>query len=174
MAVGTGLFIRALPYNDILINTKGKDAGKPTDEMAKWAESVQRQTGASPVAPDPAAQLGVAPDPPIQQSRSGTLGGDIPAGLYAVYVYREVIVADPVSSSLNGSINWTHNGKAMTRALSAFAGAPQTINDSAGDVLVIEIDPNTPISYTLTYASNTPGLAEFQASLLANLLQTLS
>jgi len=39
---------------------------------------------------------------------------------------------------------------------------------------VIEIDPNTSISYTLTYASNTPGLARFQASLIANLLQTLS
>jgi hypothetical protein len=67
------------------------------------------------VAPDPVAQL-----QGINGSTSGTLGGDIPAGLYVVYVYREVTTQDPVSSSLQGSINWTHNGKAMTRSLANF------------------------------------------------------
>lgn len=169
MAVSSGVFIRALPYNDELIIVKGNDAGKATDEMAKWAESIQKQSNASPVAPTPAVQIEA-----IQASTSGTLGGSIPAGIYAIYAYREVVAADPVSSSLALSIQWTHNGKALTRTLSNFAGAPQTINDSASDVTVIEIDPNTPISYTLVYASNTAGLAEFQCSLIANLLQALS
>lgn len=168
------LFVRALPYNDALIELKGENAGKATDELAKWAESIQRQAAASPVAPDPAAQLGAPPNTGINASTSGTLGGDIPAGMYAIYVYREVRVQDPVSSGLDGSINWTHNGKALTRALSSFSGAPQTVNDSVGDVIVIEIDPQTAISYTLTYVSNTPQLAEFQATLLANLLETVS
>ena len=162
------LFLRKLPYNDVLIVMKGKDAGKPTDEFTKWSESVERQSSASPVAPEPSEQL-----EDIAASDSGTLGGDIPAGLYAVYVYREVTTADPVSSSLAVAISWTHNGKALTRTLSAFSGAPQTVNDTVSDVTVIEIDANTPISYTLPYASNTPGVARFQCVLIANLLQTL-
>ena len=163
------VFLRKLPYNDVLTIMEGKDAGKPTDEMAKWAESMERQSSASPVAPQPAEQL-----ENISASTAGTLGGDIPAGIYAIYAYREVVIADPVSSSLALSIGWTHNGKALTRSLSAFTGAPQTINATASDVTVVEIDPNTPISYTLTYASNTPGLGRFQCSLIANLLQNVS
>ena len=163
------VFLRNLPYNDVLIVMKGKDAGKPTDEFTKWSESVERQSSASPVAPEPSEQL-----EDISASTSGTLGGDIPAGIYAVYAYREVTTQDPVSSSLALALSWTHNGKALTRTLTAFGGAPQAITDTVGDVAVIEIDPNTPISYTLTYASNTPALARFQCVLIANLLQTLS
>ncbi len=176
------LFLRKFPFNDLIVILRSqinksmgrapqgsdKDEGKATDELAKWSESIERQSSAAPVAPDPAEQL-----TGIVASDSGTIGGAIPAGLYAVYAYREVIIADPVSSSLALVIGWTHNGKALTRTLTAFAGAPQTINDTVGDVAVIEIDPNTSISYTLTYASNTPALAEFQVSLLANLLQTI-
>lgn len=163
------LFLRSLPFNDVLVEMKGKDAGKATDELVKWAEGVQRQSNASPVAPDPSVQL-----EDIAASTSGTLGGDIPSGLYAIYLYREVTVQDPVSSSLTVALGWTHNGKALTRTMTAFAGAPQTVNDTVGDVAVLEIDPNTPISYTITYTSNTPAMARFQCALIANLLQTLS
>lgn len=163
------LFQRPLPNNDVLIVLKGEHAGKATDEFTKWAEGLERQSAASPVAPEPAAQL-----ENISVSTSGTLGGDIPSGLYVIYAYREVVIADPVSSSLQIAIGWTHNGKSLTRTLSAFGGAPQTVNDTASDVTVIETDPNTAISFTITYASNTPLLARFQASLIANLLQTLS
>lgn len=162
------IFLRALPYNDVLIILKGENAGKSTDELVKWAESITRQAEASPVAPEPATQLtGVA------ASASGNLGGALVAGLYRVNVYREVTVEDPVSSSLAVTISWTHNGKALTRTLSAFAGAPQQDTDTASDVTILEIDANTTIGYALTYASNTPGLAEFQVTLIAELLQTL-
>lgn len=176
-----GLFLRALPFDDELIITKDgtgsrqglapkvSDIGKATDSLSKWAESIQRQAAASPVAPTPAEQI-----QSIVASSAGTIGGTIPSGIYAVYAYREVIAVDPVNSSLGLEITWTHNTKAMTRMLSAFTGAPQAITDSVGDVAIIETDPNTTIGYVLTYASNTPGLAEFAASLLANLLQTTS
>lgn len=168
------LFLRKLPFNDVLILLKGEHAGKATDEMARWGEGIQRQASAAPVAPNPAERLGApAAGPPLTASASGTIGGAIPSGMYTVYVYREVLVADPVSSSLNGTINFTHNGKALTRSLATFGGAPQTINDNIGDVIPIETDPNTGISYTLTYASNTPALAGFQVTLLANLMETV-
>jgi hypothetical protein len=163
------LFLKKFPFNDKLIILKGENAGKATDELSKWSESLNRQVVASPVAPEPATEL-----PDVSANDSGTLGGTFVAGMYRVNAYREVMVQDPVSSSLAITLTWTHNAKAMTRTLSAFGGAPQVTTDSASDVEIIEIDPGTTIGYTLTYASNTPGLARFQITLLAELLQTLS
>lgn len=161
------LFLRRFPFDDILLLLKGENAGKATDVLVKWAESIEKQAAASPVRPQPAERL-----PDISASTSGTLGGEDVAGTYRISVTREVVVADPVSSALAVAIGWTHNGKALTRTLLAFAGAPQTVNDTAGDVTVVDIDPGTTISYTLTYASNTPALARFAATLIAELLET--
>ena len=168
MSLGTSIFLRQFPFDDRIVIMEGKDKGKCTDELSKWTESIQRQTGSSPVAPVPAVQL-----TGIDASESGDFGGTLSAGLYTIKVYREVTVEDPVSSSLAVTLTWTHNGKAMSRTLSAFAGAPQADTDSASDVTMIEIDPNTTIGYTLNYSSNTLGLAEFQATLLAQLDQTV-
>lgn len=170
-AFGTNVFLRALPYNDVLIILKGDDAGKPTDEFAKWAESLQRQTGNAPVAPVPAVQFRQADGTQIVANVSGNFGS-LQAGLYTIKAYREVVVEDPVSSSLALTITWTHNGKALTRTLSAFTGAPQQDTDTATDVTVVEIDANTTIGYSFVYASNTPGLAAFEATLIAQLDQS--
>lgn len=109
--------------------------------------------------------------PDVAASDSGTIVPDAVAGSYRITAYREVIAADPVSSSLAIVVGFTHNGKALTRTLSAFAGAPQTVSDNVGDQQPIEVDAGTPVSYTLTYASNTPGLSVFQVLLLAELLE---
>ena len=170
---GTTIFLRSLPFDDPLIIMKGADAGKATDEFVKWTNGLTRQAGASPVAPVPAETHG-APGAGLTATVSGNFGGTLTAGLYRISAYREVLVADPVSSSLALEIQWTHNGKALVRTLAAFTGAPQTIADSAGDVTILDIDPNTTIGYTLTYASNTPALAQFQVTMLAELLQTTS
>lgn len=163
------IFLRDFPYNDEIVGAKGVDRMKATDELIKWAESITRQAEASPVLPQPVERLtGVA------ASDSGTLGGVDTAGVYRVSAYREVTVADPVSSSLAIEIAWTHNAKSLTRLLSTFSGAPQALTDTASDVTVIEIDSGTVISYTITYASNTLGLAEFQVVLAAELIQTIS
>ena len=170
MAYGdTSVFIRALPYNDVLIFVKGEFAGQATDEMAKWAEGIQKQASATPVAPTPAVQLA-----DIAAGDTGNFGATLPAGIYRVNAYREVTTADPVSGSLGITLSFTHNGKALTRILAGFSGAPQTTSDQRGDVEILEIDPNTTIGYTLTYASNTPGVSRFQVSMIAELLQTLS
>lgn len=160
------LFLRRFPFDDTLIVLEGAHAGKSTDALVKWAESIERQTDAAPVRPDDGVRL-----ENVGASDAGTLGGADVAGTYRVSAYREVVVADPVSSALGITIGWTHNGKALTRTLSAFGGAPQTVNDTASDLTVVEIDPGTTISYTLTYASNTPGLGRFFASLVAELLE---
>lgn len=163
------VFLRDFPYNDEIIGDKGVDRNKATDELIKWAESITRQSEASPVLPQPVTRL-----TGVDASDSGTLGGVDTAGVYRISAYREVTVADGVSSSLALEIAWTHNTKALTRVLSAFSGAPQAITDTVSDVTMIEIDSGTAISYTLTYASNTAGLAEFQVVLAAELIQTIS
>lgn len=168
------LFLRALPFNDVLILLKGKDAGKATDELVKWSESIERQSAASPVAPEPAVRLGdPAAGAPLTATTSGVFGGSFPAGIYNIQAYREVLVEDPVSSSCDIDITFTNNGKSMTRTLPTFAGTPQQDTDSAGDVTMIEIDPNTTIGYAVTIASNTPGLAGFQVTMISSLLQTV-
>lgn len=163
------LFARDFPFNDLIVLLSGKDKGKSTQELQDWAATLLRQAEASPVRPQPAEVL-----TDVVANAMGTLTGVEAAGLYRVTAYREVTVADPVSSSLAIAISWTHNGKALTRTLSAFTGAPQTTTNTAGDVTAIEIDPGTTISYALTYASNTPGLAQFSVTMSAELLQTIS
>lgn len=174
---GNAVFLDKLPYNDVLIITDAAAkaakepgwAGKPTEELTKFFESMQRQVQSSPVAPEPAVVL-----TNISANDSGTFGGELPAGLYAIHAYREVTTEDPVSSSLGVTITWTHNGKSLSRPLSTFSGTPQQDTDTATDVSVIETDPNTSIGYVLAYASNTAALARFSLSMIAELLQTIS
>lgn len=163
------VFLRDFPYNDQIVGDKGVDKDKATDELIKWAESITRQAEASPVQPQPTTRLS-----DVAASTTGSFGDTQTAGFYRISVYREVTTADPVSSSLAIAIGWTHNGKTLTRTLSTFSGAPQTTTSTASDVTMIEIDSGTVISYTLTYASNTPGLARFQVTLSAELIETIS
>ena len=163
------LFLRQFPYNDEIVALKGNSKAKATDELLKWAESIERQSSASPVRPQPAEVL-----TNIAANTTGTLTGVEAAGFYRVTAYREVTAVDPVSSSLAIAIAWTHNGKALTRNLSTFSGAPQATTSTAGDVTAVEIDPGTTISYSLTYASNTPGLAKFSMTMSSELVQTIS
>lgn len=154
-------FNEPFPSRDAIV----KPSRKATETLVRWQEqSLQERVDRTPFRVEVEAEL------TVDASTSGNLGGDQVAGLYRIVAYREVTTADPVSSSLALVIGWTHNGKALTRTLSAFAGAPQTINDTAGDVAVIETDAGTPISYTITYASNTPGLAQFVVTLVAELV----
>lgn len=140
----------------------------PTTEFVTWME----QSLLKRVQSTPFQMQSATPITNIGASTIGTLGGDSVAGLYRVTVYREVTTADPVSSGLDIVLAWSHNGKALTRTLTAFAGVPQTINDSVGDTAIIQIDAGTPITYTVVYAS-AGGVARFAATLTAELVQAI-
>lgn len=144
--------------------------GSATDIFTRYMEQslLQRLNQTSYRVPSVPAQPGVV------GSGVGTLVANAVGGQYRISIYREVVSADPVSSSLAIVIAFTHNGKALTRSASAFAGAPQTANDNAGDTIVIDVDAGTPISYTATYASNTPALAQFYLSFTPELIQATS
>lgn len=162
MATGN---LEPYPVRDPIVKTSRKAA----DVLVRYEEQVvQQRLDESPQRVQAAEVL-----TNIAASDVGTLGGDQSAGLYRVTAYREVTTQDPVSSSLALVISWTHNGKALNKTLAAFGAAPQTIFDTAVDVIAVQIDPGTPISYTLTYASNTPALARFACTMSAELLQAI-
>lgn len=159
-------FNEPYPSRDAIVKTNRK----PTAVLVRWEEqSLLVRVNQAPYRVQDAEVLsGVA------ASTAGTLGGDQTAGLYRVSFYAECVTADPVSQSLTIVIGWTHNAKALSRTLVVFTGAPLTIVSTTGGVAPIEIDPGTPISYTLTYASNTPGLGKFDVTLSAELVQAIA
>ena len=151
------------PSRDAIV----KKSRRSTDVFTRWNEqALLERVSRTPFRVQSSEML-----ENVGASTSGSIATEQSGGLYRVSAYREVTTTDPVSSSLALAVSWTHNGKAMTRTLTAFAGAPQTTADSVGDSAVIEIDAGTPISYTLTYASNTPALARFEVTLMAELLE---
>lgn len=151
------------PSRDAIV----KRSRRSTDVFTRWNEqALLERVSRTPFRVQSSEML-----EDVGASTSGSIATEQAGGLYRVSVYREVTTADPVSSSLACVLAWTHNGKAMTRTLTAFAGAPQTTASNVGDSSVIEIDAGTPISYTLTYASNTPALARFEVTLMAELLE---
>lgn len=142
-----------------------KQNRKATDTLIRYEEqSRDPRINAAPF------RVQVDAEMTVNASTSDTLGGAQTAGLYRITGYAEVQIADPVSQSLTIVIGFTHKTKALTRTVLVFSGAPMTINDNAGFVVPLETDPGTSISYTLTYASNTPGLGEFLVTLASELV----
>lgn len=76
-------------------------------------------------------------------------------GLYSFQYSAAVNTVDGVSSSLTTLIDWTQNGNTKTFTFTAMNGNATTTNDSGYRLLFA--DAGSPIRYTLTYASNTPG-----------------
>lgn len=159
-------FNEPYPSRDAIV----KPNRHPTDILTRWEEqSLLQRVNQSPYRVQPAEVL-----TNVAASASGTLGGDQTAGLYRVTFYLECVAADPVSQSLTLVIGWNHNTKALTRSLAVLTGAPLAIDSTTGGVAGIDIDAGTPISYTLTYASNTPGLGKFDVTMSAELLQAIA
>lgn len=81
------------------------------------------------------------------------------AGLYSFQYAAAVKTPDGVSSSLTTAIDWTWDGNTKTKSFAAMNGDATTTNDSG--FWLLYADAGSPIRYTLTYASNTPGLMHF-------------
>jgi hypothetical protein len=160
------LNIEPFPSNDIIV----KRSGKAADALVDWIDrNLQPRLQATPqVGPD-AARIAdgnaavVAPTP---------IGAEQSAGLYRFTYYAEVLVPDGVSSSLQLTITWTHNGKTLQRVYPAMTG--DTIVTSQGIVDAVEIDGGSTVSYSLAYASNTPGSMHYQIAIALELLRVMS
>ena len=102
-----------------------------------------------------------------QNAAIGTTPIPLPSlasGAFRITWYLEKTTADGVSSSVQVTINWTHNTKSLS--LSGAALTTDTTLAVQSNSITVLIDAASPISYTTTYASNTPGTMKYQIYLL--------
>lgn len=85
-------------------------------------------------------------------------------GLYQIVWYARVMVPDGVSSSLAVTIGFTDTAQPLSKTFSAMTGDTITTFDTQALPLV-KIDQNTAITYSTTYASNTPGKMKYSLSI---------
>lgn len=156
-----------MPLNALLVQTPvtGRD-GRISEPWRVYFRDQDAAVGTTTVTTVPPVQL-------VDQTASiGTTAiptPALPAGLYQVNTFAHVTTAAGVSSSLQVTISFTQNGIALTRT-----GTAQTGNTTATidiNSWVIQIDENTPISYSTTYASNAAAAMKY---LLTVSLQTVS
>lgn len=93
--------------------------------------------------------------------------GTLAAGLYRTSVSADVTQAATVSSSLAYALGWTYGGVART-----FTGSTITNGTTASyqqDVVAMQVDASTNVTYSATYASS--GATPMSFSLAATLEQ---
>lgn len=132
----------------------GKDFGN-------WFQS----SVVAPVANAP--QLLPAVDLKNQSTSLSTTPMPLPAlatGAYRISYYTRKTTADGVSSSLTITFSWTESAQALTVSGSTLTTDATTAVQSGS--LVILRDASSPISYSTTYVSNTPGLMRYRLFIL--------
>lgn len=83
------------------------------------------------------------------------------AGLFRVSEYQRVTTVAGTSSSLTFTLTYTDHGQAMSFTGAAMTG--NTTTTAQSNVFVFYSDGGSPITYTLTYASNAAGVMRFEA-----------
>ena len=82
------------------------------------------------------------------------------SGIYRVSYRFRISTADAVSSSLQVTVTTTEGGASCSYIGTAYTGNV-TNRPQAGSVIV-HADPSSPVSYSTTYASNTPGAMAYE------------
>jgi hypothetical protein len=102
-----------------------------------------------------------------QNAAIGTTPIPLPAlanGAYRISWYLRKTTADGTSSSVQLTISWTEGAVALS--LSGAALATDAVTAVQSNSITILIDAATPISYSTTYASNTPGTMKYRLFIL--------
>jgi hypothetical protein len=109
-----------------------------------------------------------------QTSQSAAIGTtpiplpSISSGAYRVNYYIRKTTADGVSSSLTITFSWTESSQALS--LSGPALVVDAVTAVQSGTFPILSDAASPISYSVAYASNTPGQMKYRVYIL---LETL-
>jgi len=90
------------------------------------------------------------------------------AGRYRISFFARITTPDGVSSSLTISIGFTDGGVACTQSGAAITGNAVTSTQSGS--LVVQSDANAPLTYAVSYASNTPGAMVYRLSVVCESL----
>ncbi len=85
------------------------------------------------------------------------------AGLYRVTYYLRVTTADGVTSSIRVNLAWDDNGVSCTHNFTALTNDTVTLPASESFMLNLTAPP---LTYSTTYASNTPAKMKYKLSLV--------
>lgn len=91
-------------------------------------------------------------------------------GLYTFQYAASVNTPDGVSSSLTTAMDWTWGGNTKAKTFAAMNGNSTGTSDTGA--LLFYADAGAPIRYTLTYASNTPGVMHYSFYALVSSVAT--
>ncbi len=80
------------------------------------------------------------------------------AGLYRVTYYARITSADAISSSLTVNLFWDDGIISCSKTFTAITGNTISTTGSESYMFLIDIPP---VSYSTTYASNTPGSMQY-------------
>ena len=85
----------------------------------------------------------------------------LPGGLYRIGYNLTISQAATSSSSAQPTISWTNNSVSCSQVFAAVTG--NTTASQSSDQIVVSVDANTPVSYSISYASSgaTPMLYSF-------------
>jgi len=104
---------------------------------------------------------GVSPSPVISTDQNASITTTdlitpVPVvnGLYVFQWSARVTIADGVSSSVQPVLSWTWGGVVQTKTFTAMTG--DTVTTTASETYQFRADASAPITYAVTYASNTP------------------
>jgi hypothetical protein len=92
----------------------------------------------------------------------------LPSGLYRISYWMKLVVPAGTSSSLQFTLTWTRNGIVLTSTAAAIAG--NTTSTYQFGTLVMRIDANAPISFSVAYASNAAGVARYELDVIGEAL----
>lgn len=102
-----------------------------------------------------------------QSAAIGTTPIPLPSlasGAYRLTWYLRKTTADGVSSSIQVTIGWTESAQPLS--LSGAALATDAVTAVQSNSITVLIDAASPISYSTTYASNTPGAMKYRLFIL--------
>ncbi len=147
-----------MPVQDPLVNIRDwtkypkptqsdPNEGLMSDPWIKWNQFNTDTVQSSP-------KIGIIAAAATQSASVGTTPfqpGSFSSGLYRLTYYFRVTTAASVSSSLQVSFLWTDGAVSCSRTSVAVTGNTTTTTDS--NTYMVNVDANTPISWSTTYAS---------------------
>lgn len=153
------------PFRDAIVEVR---TGFATKEFDIWLQ--QRVLPSIDAAP---SQINVIADDDLNAAVA--LSQLIPAaegGLYRFNYALQIMTADGVSSSAQVTLNWEFNGQSLSRAFTNING--NTVTTFATDPpFVFRATAGQPITYTVAYASNTPGAMIYSLTLSIELMRAI-
>lgn len=132
-----------------------------TDPWSQALDQQQQQLSSSPVTVNQVHEENQS----AAIASTDLAGSTVAGGLYEVKAYQRITAADGVSSSTQITIGWTDGSVLQSETFTALTG-DTTTTKLTGASKVFRSDAGTPITYAVSYASNTPAKMKFGLDLV--------